>query len=153
MPAVGSGSMQTGRSVVAIDASAGMVAQTRARLPEVDVHHLPLQHADRLPGVFDGAISDFGVINCLDPSAAAAALAGCLAPGAPAVVVPMPRINPAWMLHRLVRGQPGAALSRLRAQVDVDVEGIAVPTWYRSTSELITAFSPWFTLEHHRGAA
>ena len=40
--------VDSGREVVAIDASAGMVAQARARLPGVDVHHLPLQHVGRL---------------------------------------------------------------------------------------------------------
>ncbi|MDG1483913.1 MAG: radical SAM protein [Myxococcota bacterium] len=143
--------VESGRTVVAVDASAGMVAQARARLPGVSVHHTPIQRLGSLSQVFDGAISDFGVINCLEPTAAAAALADCLRPGAPAVVVPMPRINPAWVLYRLLTGHPRDALSRLRRRVDVDVEGERVPTRYLSLSELEAAFSPWFDLEHSEG--
>ncbi len=143
--------LQSGRRVVAIDASAGMVAEARARLPGVPVHHTPLQAVGGLSETFDGALSDFGVINCLDPALAAAALADCLRPGAPAVVVPMPRLNPAWMLHRLLHGHPRAALSRLSRAVDVDVEGEAVPTRYLSMRELVLAFEPWFSLERCEG--
>ncbi|MFT5679662.1 MAG: MoaA/NifB/PqqE/SkfB family radical SAM enzyme/SAM-dependent methyltransferase [Myxococcota bacterium] len=143
--------VESGRQVVAIDASAGMVAQTRARLPDVAVHHLPIQRLGGLSETFDGAISDFGVINCLDPTEAAAALADCLRPGAPVVVVPMPRLNPAWMLYRLLAGHPRDALSRLRRRVDVDVEGEAVSTRYLTLDELTAAFAPWFDLEHSEG--
>ena len=59
----------------------------------------------------------------------------------------MPRLNPAWVVHRLLSGHPRDALSRMRRAVDVDVEGESVTTRYLSLGELAAAFSPWFTLE------
>jgi SAM-dependent methyltransferase len=64
---------------------------------------------------FDGALSNFGGLNCVaDLRAAAAGLAACLRPGAVAVVCVMGPLVPwewAWFLGH---GQPARALRRLR---------------------------------------
>lgn len=138
-----------GHRVVAIDASAGMVAAARARAPGADVHQRPVEEAAALAaeGPFDGALLNFGVLNCVSLPAAAAALAAALRPGAPLIAVPMPRFSPSWTLSRLARGQPREALRRLRSELDVVVEGAPVRTRYLGLSTLRSAFSPCFELE------
>lgn len=135
-----------GHDVVGVDRSPGMADAARRRAPGATIHHLPAEAVHTLPGRFDGALLNFGVINCMPPRPVASALAARLRPGAPLAVVTMPRLNPAWMLHRLAHGHPGEALRRLRRKLDVDVEGLPVPTWYRSAPELVRVFSPWFSL-------
>src|SRR3954464_5651840 len=52
-----------GVEVSAIDASAEMVRV--AQLKGVPAQHLAVEHLNRLEGNYDGAISNFGVLNCL----------------------------------------------------------------------------------------
>lgn len=144
-----------GRSVQAIDASPGMVNEARARAPEARPRVLPLERAAELlvedPRLFDAAILNFGVINCVNLGAAAAALAAVLRPGAPLLVVTMPRVAPGFIASALVHGQLRRALGRLRPAVAVDVEGIAVTTRYRNARDIALAFAPGFALEWREG--
>jgi hypothetical protein len=76
-----------------------------------------LHSGDSLPLAppFDGALSNFGALNCVaDLGAAAAGLAACVRPGGVAVLCVMGPLVPwewAWFLRH---GQPGQALRRLR---------------------------------------
>lgn len=145
--------VERGYRVVAIDASAGMVAETRSRAPLANARQLPVERADALAaeGPFDGALLNFGVLNCVDARSAARALAGVLRPGATLIAVPMPRFSPTWTLAQLVRGHPRAAAQRLRREVDVIVEGAPVRTRYLSLSDVQEAFSIYFKLESSGG--
>lgn len=136
-----------GHEVVAIDQSLGMVNAAQGRAPQASVHHLGIQGLHELPGLFDGALMNFGVINCLPPHRVAAAMAAKLRPGARLVLVTMPRVHPSWMAYRLLQGHPREALRRMRSRVLVPVEGIPVETHYRSPTELRRIFSPWFEWE------
>ncbi|MEL6342265.1 MAG: radical SAM protein [Myxococcota bacterium] len=133
-----------GHDVVGIDASEGMVAQARRRHPDLPIHPLPIEDAAALNGLFDAALLNFGVINCVDLPRAAAALAALLPHGAPLVVVPMPRLNPRWMLDRLQSGHPREAIRRMRKILEVDVDGQPVRTRYLSSSDVRRGLSPWF---------
>lgn len=141
--------LDRGHTVVGLDASRGMLEEARARAPEADLRLASLEAPGALDGigVFDAAVLDFGVINCLDPARAGALLARALPPGAPLVVVTMPRLNPSWTLGALVGGRPRAALERLAAEVDVPVEGGVVRTRYLGARAIASAMKPWFTLE------
>lgn len=142
--------LAAGHTVVATDLSAGMVDATRRRAPGAEVHRCSADAVHTLGRRFDGALLNFGVINCLPPHPTAASLAAALRPGAVLAVVTMPRLHPAWMLYRLAQGHPRESLRRLRRRLDIDVEGLPVPTWYRSAPELRRAFRPWFSLvEQH----
>ena len=57
-----------GHSVLAVDHSAGMLAQAQQRVPELTVVHARAEDAlDTFEvDAFDAAILDFGVVNCLD---------------------------------------------------------------------------------------
>lgn len=133
--------LERGYRVVAIDRSEGMVHAAVAR--GVPARLLPVERAAEV-GPVDAALLDFGVINCLDLGAAAQALAGAVRPGGTLVLVPMPRINPAWMLRELLRLRPRGAWQRASPWVDVPVEGGHVRTRYWSAAELVAALSPWF---------
>jgi SAM-dependent methyltransferase len=50
--------------VSGVDASAEMVAVARAN--GVEAQQLALENVDRLEGLYDGVISNFGVLNCVD---------------------------------------------------------------------------------------
>ncbi|MCK6502931.1 radical SAM protein [Myxococcota bacterium] len=139
---------RSGHRVVAMDASAGMVAQARARGVDARVHRV--EDAGSL-GPVDAALLDFGVINCLAPVAAAQGLAGAVRPGGVAVVVPMPRLHPTWTARCLARGDLRGAVGRLRPVVEVPVAGGTVRTRYLSGRELARAFSPWFEVVEQRG--
>lgn len=140
--------LAAGHQVVAIDASPEMVAQARAR--GVPARVLPVEAAAEV-GPVDAALLDFGVINCAAAPAVARALAGAVREGGVAVLVPMPRVHPTWMARRLLRGDLGGALERLRPVVEVPVAGGRVRTRYWSAGELVGAFSPWFELVEQRG--
>lgn len=138
-----------GHRVTSIDQSARMIAETRRRAPGATVVQMSVEDAGSLVyrGQFDGALMNFGVLNCVDLPATARALAEVLVPGAPLLLVPMPRVSPAWMLSRLAQGHPREALRRLRPALDIDVEGAAVYTRYLSISDIQRDFDRYFKLE------
>jgi SAM-dependent methyltransferase len=132
-----------GVRVLATDSSAPMLAAARRKIESaglagaVEVRRLAIEdlaaamvpaaamapwrqglhYGDSLPLAppFDGALSNFGALNCVaDLAAAAAGLAACVRPGGVAVLCLMGPLVPwewAWFLRR---GQPGQALRRLR---------------------------------------
>ncbi|HSU30419.1 MAG TPA: class I SAM-dependent methyltransferase [Bryobacteraceae bacterium] len=56
--------MNYGLHVTGVDASTEMASLARAS--GVEAQHLALENLDRLDGVYDGVISNFGVLNCVD---------------------------------------------------------------------------------------
>jgi Fe-coproporphyrin III synthase len=148
-----------GRAVTCADASRGMVEAARARDPRLSPVLSSVQDlAAALGGPpgkgdvnssagFDAALLDFGVVNCLDPAGARAALAALalqLRPGGLLFLVSMPRLAPTWVAGRLARGDLRGALGRLRAQVAIPVEGEALWTHYWSAEALRRVARPWF---------
>jgi len=115
-----------GHRVLAVDQSAEMLACARRRVPGLETAHGSLdevlEELDGLP--FDAALLDFGVINCLDLARVARGLRRWVRPGGLVVLVPMPRLAPAWILGALKHGRWAAALDRIRPQAQVRVGGI-----------------------------
>jgi SAM-dependent methyltransferase len=101
-------------------------------------YQLPMTHP------FDGALSNFGGLNCVaDLPGVAAGLAGCLRPGAVALLCVMGPLVPwewAWYLRR---GQPAKAFRRLR-RGGVAWRGLTIR--YPSIGALRRAFAPWFRM-------
>jgi SAM-dependent methyltransferase len=136
-----------GVRVVATDASPEMVRVARekverAGLTGVEVRQLAVEELDRLDAPpFDGALSDFGGLNCVaDLPAAGQALAARLRPGAIAVLCVMGPVVPwEWVWFR---GR-GKAFRRL-TRGGVEWRGLHVR--YPSIRTLRRALSPSFRM-------
>lgn len=140
-----------GVRVLATDAAAAMCAEAarkaeRAGLEHlVEVRRMRAEEAASLEGRFDGAFSDFGVLNCVERlDALAAALAGKLPAGAPLLLCVMGRHAPAEWLHFLRRGEPARAFRRLGKGPHL-WRGLTIR--YPTIGEVARAFAPAFVLE------
>jgi SAM-dependent methyltransferase len=151
-----------GVRVLATDASAGMLAVARqkvaaaglAELVEVawlDLARLTQSHnqgaipAPRLPlsPPFDGALSNFGGLNCVaDQRGVARALAGLLRPGARVLLCVMGPVVPWEWGWYLARGEAQKAVRRLRPG-GVAWRGLQIV--YPSVGALRAAYAPWFS--------
>jgi SAM-dependent methyltransferase len=132
-----------GYRVLAVDSSQGMIVEARARA--ADARCADLSALDPLfpEGPFDGALSNFGALNCLpELGGFARGLTRLLRPGAHAILVVINRWCPAEDLTLLSRGR------RPRRHVAaVDVEGVPVPLTYLSARDVVAAL-PAFDLVH-----
>ncbi len=153
---------ERGVRVVACDPSSQMLAVADRRIAEQRLQKmvqsvlLPAEaiRSLRTNELFDGAISNFGALNCVDDSARfAAGLATLLKPGAHALLV---WIGPAciWeMIWYLAHGNARKAFRRFhRDGVSANVAGgpefrVAYPT----IRNLVTKFHPEFRLRSIRG--
>lgn len=104
---------QRGVAVLATDASPGMVEVAAGR--GIDARELRAEAVGQLDtfGPFDGALSNFGGLNCVvDLDAVVAGLAKCLRPGGTAVLCIMgPAVPWEWVWY-LSRAQPCKAFRR-----------------------------------------
>lgn len=148
-----------GVRVHAIDLSPRMVRAAQQRIDEeglgsrVTFEVRALEHVGDSPriGVFDGALSDFGAINCLtDLRLAARNLAAILRPGGKLVLCFMGRFCLCETAYHLLHARPGRAFRRLRAArtgiETVLVSSLPFRVYYPSIAELSTAFSGDFDL-------
>jgi SAM-dependent methyltransferase len=137
---------ERGRRVHALDLSAAMVrvCEEKARARGLDaarlrVQRLAAEEVGGLEGVFDGAWSNFGALNCADLAAFGEGLARVLRPGAPVLLSVMgPRPLPA-ALERALRGR-GEARGRSLPRVG----GLTVPVHHPGTRGLRAALGPAF---------
>jgi SAM-dependent methyltransferase len=145
-----------GTRVVAIDASPGMVrrAQEKARaqgcVQQIQFHCLPMQElGTALTGAsFDGALSNFGALNCVeDLPALVAAVAARLAPGARLLWVPMGRYVPWEWAWYLLRAQPRKAWRRLRRE---RLAWRGVTLGYPTPRQLMAVLQPYFHIDSVR---
>jgi ubiquinone/menaquinone biosynthesis C-methylase UbiE len=151
---------QMGVSVLACDASEGMVAVAARRMTResrdarVQLQVCATEDLDTLRevGLFDGVLSNFSGLNCvLDLTAVARTLARMVRPGGRVVLcmssrfclwealwytahVDLPRAFRRW------RGHSKGSLGR----IDIDVR-------YPTRKEICRSFSPQFALKHFRG--
>lgn len=138
-----------GVRVLATDASAEMARVAAAKVElaglagTIEVRRLAVEELAGLEeGPFDGALSDFGGLNCVNDFAGAGrALAARLRPGAVAVLCVMGPVVPwewGWFLGH---GQPGKAFRRF-APGGVEWRGLRVR--YPSIRSLRRALAPGF---------
>ena len=142
---------QRGVRVLATDVSVQMLQVAQAKLdsatPCAAVHFRQLaweQLGSLQSGLFDGALSNFGGLNCVnDLSMAARDLAAQLRGGAVAIVCIMGPVVPWEWIWYLARGKPGTAFRRLRRRA-VSWSGLEIH--YPAIAEVRRAFSPAFRL-------
>jgi SAM-dependent methyltransferase len=113
--------------VDAIDGSTEMVRIARER--GVPARRLPIENLSELREEYDGALSNFGVLNCVDDlPACGAELARLIRPGGKLVICLMPRL--CW--SEILRFE----LRRLRPHV----VWRGMPVHYPSATEVVRAF-------------
>lgn len=139
-----------GVRVLATDGSPAMLAEAQRKIAaagagdRVDTLLLPIEALSALGGrgPFDGAISNFGGLNCVaDLSEVARNLAGLIRPGgmlALGVMGPLAAWEWAWFP---ARGQPGRAFRRL-TRGGAPWRGMTIR--YPSAPRLRGLFQPWF---------
>jgi SAM-dependent methyltransferase len=156
--------------VIACDSSPQMIDVTMRRVQEKglqklvtplvlraeDIASLPGTLPGTLPGkeLFDGAFSNFGVLNCVgDLRRLALDLAALLKPGATALLCWMGPCCLWEMVWYLSRGQRGTAFRRLhRDGVTAKLaDGAFVRVRYPSVKHLARAFAPEFRLKAVKG--
>jgi ubiquinone/menaquinone biosynthesis C-methylase UbiE len=127
--------MSLGVEVVGIDSAPSMVELARAR--GVDARRMAIEELASLEGAFDGAISNFGALNCVaDLEAISEALARLVRPQGKFALCVMSRycwsdwrnLLQRWSGHTVWRG--------------IDV-------YYRSVRFIARAFAPHFEFQRH----
>jgi ubiquinone/menaquinone biosynthesis C-methylase UbiE len=151
---------ERGVEVVACDSSPGMVAVTAQKVALRGLQHfvkpclLAAEYIGGLQDSFDGAFSNFGVLNCVpDLPALANDLGRLLRPGATMVLCLMGHCCMWEIVWYLAHGNPRKAFRRLRrggitARV---ADGPPVRVYYPRVSSLARAFTPHFRLRAIKG--
>ncbi|HZO90941.1 MAG TPA: methyltransferase domain-containing protein [Chthonomonadaceae bacterium] len=150
---------QRGVQVLATDVSAEMVLLARQKIRQagmaanVEVRRMAIEEisdpfsalqlmAQNEHAAFDGALSDFGGLNCArNLPQVAEGLAACLRPGAVALLCIMGPLCPWEWGWYLLHGQPGKAFRRLR-RGGVPWRGLTIT--YPSIRAVCHAFAPHF---------
>jgi SAM-dependent methyltransferase len=143
-----------GVRVLATDLAPAMLAVARQKIARagleglVEVRQMPIEEVrfdaaeEQIVNQFDGALSNFGGLNCVaDLRAVAAGLAAALRRGGIALLCVMGPLVPwewGWYLRR---GQPGKAFRRLR-RGGTPWRGLTIR--YPSSGALRRVFAPWF---------
>lgn len=141
---------ERGVRVLATDSAPAMLAVTRAKVAragltgQIEVAPLAIEDlaSDRPAGAFDGVLSNFGGLNCVqDLPAVAQQLATLLKPGARVLLCLMgPAVPWEWGWY-LARGEPGKAIRRLRRD-GAQWRGLTIR--YPSIGRVRRAFTPHF---------
>jgi ubiquinone/menaquinone biosynthesis C-methylase UbiE len=135
-----------GAAVHAIDIAPGMVEATRRRA-RVSAEVLAVEDLGALhaPEPFDGAIANFGVLNCIeDLRPLALNLARLVRPRGRLAFCPMGRFCLWETIWYLLHARSRKTFRRLRRGA---VEtSLGFPVWYRSAAEISAAFAPHFRL-------
>lgn len=151
---------QRGVQVVACDSSSEMVNASTRRVREIGCQQrvLPIQcRAEDLlsvgKGPFDGALSNFGAVNCIsDLRCLAGNLYSILRPGAPLIVC---YLGPccAWeIVWYLASGKPQRAFRRFRKTDTARIAtGPPLQVFYPSPRFVAQVFRPWFRLNSLKG--
>ena len=135
---------ERGVHVRATDASPAMVDVARARGIEAEqwaAEDIGAFADQSGVGPFDGALSNFGGLNCVeDLDAVASGLARCVRPGGAALLCVMGPVVPWEWIWYLGHGSPRKAFRRLRS--NTAWRGITIR--YPSIGSLRATFAPWW---------
>lgn len=135
--------MNAGAEVCGLDASAAMVRIARGR--GVDARHLSVEALTALSGNFNGAISNFGVLNCVrDLKSVSLALSRLVRPGGFFALCVMGSFCAWETCYFLARGNSRKAFRRFARNGALSASGVHVT--YPSVTRMKTAFHPEFRL-------
>lgn len=137
-----------GLVVDAVDASPAMVDRARER-GGFTASVLRAEELGALDGPYDGALSNFGALNCVsDLGGVAADLAGAIRPGGTLAICMIGRFCAWESVHYSIRGQFGKAMRRLGGTAR---SSLGITVHYPSISQLTAVFAPNFQLRRWMG--
>jgi ubiquinone/menaquinone biosynthesis C-methylase UbiE len=140
--------MSAGMRVNAFDASSEMVRIARGR--GVDATQLSIEEIGSLQGSFDGVISNFGALNCIEKlEGLRIPLAKLIRPGGHLAICVMGRFCFWEIVWYLSHAQPRKAFRRW-AQNGV-VSSLGMRVYYPSVRQIRRAFHPDFKLSGWHG--
>jgi ubiquinone/menaquinone biosynthesis C-methylase UbiE len=137
-----------GIRVQGVDKSEQMVRMARERGVAASV--LPIEKIYELRGRFDGAISNFGALNCIRNLASLREpLARMVRSGGHLAICVMGPFCPWETAWYLAHGRPQKAFRRWSGQSHSP--SIGIPVYYPSAQAIVDAFSPEFQLNYWVG--
>jgi len=148
-----------GISVTACDLSTRMIeVAQRRKLPNeaggnVEFQVLANENLAELGGgrLFDGALSNFSGLNCVEDTREVAATLGALLRPTARLLICISTRFCAWeVLWYVVRGDVRKACRRIPGHTIATVEGLPVQVWYPTLRETRKQFAPWFQLRSVR---
>lgn len=140
--------MASGIEVLAVDPSREMVRVARSK--GVRAEHLAAEQLNQLEGCYDGAISNFGVLNCLpDLEGFAHQLARLVKPGGHIALCYMGKFCAWETAHFLRSGEWRKVIRRWSSQSASTSLGVEVR--YPSVRRASQAFSPAFRVSKQKG--
>ena len=148
---------RSGHTVLATDWSPAMVERTRRRASEagladrVDARCIGAHQLQQLEGVFDGAYSNFGPLNCVpDLREMSAQCARLLRPGGLLIFSVIGRICPWEYIYYRWRRPERAKIRFARGAVAVGMNRQTIWTRYFRPREFHEEFAPQFELVSYR---
>jgi ubiquinone/menaquinone biosynthesis C-methylase UbiE len=103
-------------------------------------------------GPFDGALSNFGGLNCTsDLSEVGRILAALVRPGGAVFLCVMSRVCAWEIAWHVLTAQWRKAFRRLPSEPTATIGGLTIRLYYSSVRQIAAAWAPWFRLEHCRG--
>jgi ubiquinone/menaquinone biosynthesis C-methylase UbiE len=137
-----------GLSVLGVDASGEMARIARQR--GVSTLQLPVERLAHLDDSFDGAISNFGALNCVQPIRPVARhLARLIKPGGQLAICLMGKCCAWEICHFLKRLDIKQAFRRIPPRGSIT--SLSVRVYYPSIRKIQRAFQPEFRLCHWSG--
>ena len=134
---------QRGAHVTAVDLSPGMLNRSKAKaaalrlLSNIDCVVAEMTTFSAPAGAFDGMISNFGALNCIqDLSFLCRLCETSLRPGSALVLITMGYFYPLETALFLLKANPRRAFRRLRGSCEVKIEGAPVPVYYHSVASM-----------------
>jgi hypothetical protein len=136
-----------------------MVAEAKAKLAPLggraeigsgeEIEEFARRYLSEGRAMFDGALSNFAPLNCVeDLSAVACGLARLLEPGAAAMLVLFGTFCPGEMVTEVLRGRPHLALRHCKRGVaPARLAAREFHIVYHRRREILRASVPWFVLE------
>jgi len=150
-----------GHRVTAIDTSEKMIHQAQIKIEKagyqdqvsfrvMDIENMnlfalhTLEEGDEKPLIYDGALANFGVLNCVqDLTAVARVMKSCLSVGAPVLFTIMGPIVPWEWLWYFFKGQPEKSFRRFR-KGGLYWKGIRIR--YPGVRKARASFEPYFRI-------
>jgi SAM-dependent methyltransferase len=149
---------QRGAHVTAVDLSPGMMNRLKSKATalglasNIDCAVTEMTTFSAPAGAFDGVISNFGALNCIEDLSFLRKLCeASLRPESALVLITMGYFYPLETALFLCKADPRRAFRRLSRSCEVAIEGAPVPVYYHSVASMRRMLGPAFHFKHALG--